>query len=835
MKGYTPSINVHRIARMTTKPIIWLLSLLVFTLSFKGYAQISNYVPNASFEDKTGCPTSLGQMTLTVGWVRFANGTPDFYDSCGRSLVASWVNRLGSQVPASGSSYAGCYTYTSSIKNYKEYIGREITPLTIGVQYEVSMSVSLADRMRFSANDLGVFFYQNGKPIDSAKRGEVINAPQISFKKYGNIRDTTNWIRVVDTFTADSAYKYIVIGGFDRDTSTRVIDTVTTNTTGTWGGSYYYVDSVVIKILRNFNVNYSDTLFCGAYNINVPYTVNNSAYFQSGNVFTLQLSDVSGSFSNPINIGSKAATTSGFITATIPSALPVGGGYRLRLISSNRKDTVVAPQNIYLSYVQPVLTSTVSSPLCVGDTAIFSTTASPSANSYSWTGPSTTSLNGKDVVINNVNTADSGDYIVTAILGGCVSKDTVTLDVKKFPVVSSIVGDTTPCPGGELNVMIVASPATTTFSWVGPNGFTAVGSGINVPDMNTTKTGVYKFIMNNVVCTANDSLEVSLDSIPLASINVSGELCEPATIQLSSKSSVSAYSYLWEGPNGYTDTGSEVERINATVTDAGFYSLEVTATNGCTGKDSVNVMIGRRPRNLSIIGIEKLCEGDTMLLQASSSDSNVMYQWFGPSGFTANTATIIMPEFTVDNAGDYRVIATLGECKTTADIEVGLVTYELELGNDTLLCEGTSMFIEPQVDAVSYLWSDGSNQNYYHVKDPGRVLLEVETYCGVLKDDILIKYDECECNPFVPTAFTPNNDGLNDKIFPIMGCDPLEYKFLIVNRFGEVVFRSTDPNGKWNGNYKGISADVGTYYYLLEVKSITGKTYKAKGDIILIR
>ena len=91
-----------------------------------------------------------------------------------------------------------------------------------------------------------------------------------------------------------------------------------------------------------------------------------------------------------------------------------------------------------------------------------------------------------------------------------------------------------------------------------------------------------------------------------------------------------------------------------------------------------------------------------------------------------------------------------------------------------------------------------------------------------------------EFQAYVPDAFTPNNDGLNDR-FRIFGLTDEEVKFKIYNRWGELIKLSNDPNNLWNGQINGEDAPVGKYFYLLEFESIEGNIIQQQGSFVLIR
>jgi len=87
---------------------------------------------------------------------------------------------------------------------------------------------------------------------------------------------------------------------------------------------------------------------------------------------------------------------------------------------------------------------------------------------------------------------------------------------------------------------------------------------------------------------------------------------------------------------------------------------------------------------------------------------------------------------------------------------------------------------------------------------------------------------------FMPNAFTPNNDGLNDcygiKFWGVIQ----ELDFGIYNRWGERIFHTSNPNDCWDGTYKGVQQNPDVYVYLITAKTFCGKVFK-KGTFTLIR
>jgi gliding motility-associated-like protein len=122
--------------------------------------------------------------------------------------------------------------------------------------------------------------------------------------------------------------------------------------------------------------------------------------------------------------------------------------------------------------------------------------------------------------------------------------------------------------------------------------------------------------------------------------------------------------------------------------------------------------------------------------------------------------------------------------------------------------------------------------------------LEPDTYYVQAKDangcatnsKFTVTKNEC-CNvPFVANAFSPNNDGLNDELHLVYFPGVTIEKFLIMNRYGQVVFSPQHTLDRWDGKFKSVECEIGSYYYLLQYKcNRTNERGVVKGDITLLR
>ena len=213
--------------------------VLVSFAVIEGNSQV-NLVLNPSFEEFSVCPDDENQVDRAIGWQNFLL-TPDYFNSCSNNINFSTPNNLyGShQNPSSGYAYAGVYTYFISFKT------------------------SLAFN-NFSAvcatNNLGAKLTMNNYTIYGS---DSVNSPLTNNFAHINhteiIVDTINWTEISGEVTADSNYRFLVIGNFFDDNNTDSISFVQANTCE----SYYYIDDVMINEVNEnsltkkyININY---------------------------------------------------------------------------------------------------------------------------------------------------------------------------------------------------------------------------------------------------------------------------------------------------------------------------------------------------------------------------------------------------------------------------------------------------------------------------------------------------------------------------------------------------------------------------------------------------
>jgi gliding motility-associated-like protein len=132
-----------------------------------------------------------------------------------------------------------------------------------------------------------------------------------------------------------------------------------------------------------------------------------------------------------------------------------------------------------------------------------------------------------------------------------------------------------------------------------------------------------------------------------------------------------------------------------------------------------------------------------------------------------------------------------------------------------------------------YKWYDGSTKEYITPDSAGVYWVEGTNECGTATDTFVVK-NNCTACAYLPTAFTPNNDGVNDCFKPV-GDNIVVDVFKVFDRWGKNVFSSANGNFCWYGTYKDALCEMGTYYYFVKGKCRDGKNFSQKGDVTLLK
>ena len=399
-----------------------------------------------------------------------------------------------------------------------------------------------------------------------------------------------------------------------------------------------------------------------------------------------------------------------------------------------------------------------------------------------------------------------GNYNVQLVKFTSCGPDTLHKAVHVDVLNINLGPDTLVCGGNSVLLNSSAAASTNNYLWQ---------DGSVSPTFLATTAGLYWVkATNSIGCTFTDSINVNFKPSPVFNLGIDTTICQNDLLNLNA-AGANADSYLW-------NTNANSSSIQVSV--AGLYWCEANKA-GCKFRDSISITTSPPPV-VNLGNDVSVCEGITVPLDATYLNSTYLWQ----DGSTN-------PTFLAINQGIYFVQVNYNGCKRSDTIKVNhILKPKFTLGPDQYICPGSNVILAPVVDpAWQLLWQDGGGNPTYTVTQEGIYSLTATNNCGSTFDEILISKGACKV--YLPSAFTPNGDGVND-VFKVIGAEAIgKFDLKIFNRWGELVFTTTDKTKGWDGKIKGRPLQETTLFvYILNyTDALTNESRFLKGTVLIIR
>ena len=267
-----------------------------------------------------------------------------------------------------------------------------------------------------------------------------------------------------------------------------------------------------------------------------------------------------------------------------------------------------------------------------------------------------------------------------------------------------------------------------------------------------------------------------------------------------------------------------------------------THTYSTAGQYTVSLMLQSAPnptpvtKQVVIIDVNTViitpvnCFGDKATIGVQVNPAgNYSYQW-------NTTPAQTTPVLANVGAGSYTVaVSGANVCGNSDQITITEPPpLNLFLGNDTVICSGQQLLLKAG-DFDNYQWQDGSSQDQFLVQQSGLYYVTVTDAAGCTKSDSIRVTVNCS-DIFFPTAFTPDNNGLNDAFGAIGNTAAIvQYSLKVFNRWGQVVFQTNDPQRKWNGTISGKPQASQSFAWFAAYTLTQGTKKQQKGTVSLLR
>jgi gliding motility-associated-like protein len=264
----------------------------------------------------------------------------------------------------------------------------------------------------------------------------------------------------------------------------------------------------------------------------------------------------------------------------------------------------------------------------------------------------------------------------------------------------------------------------------------------------------------------------------------------------------------------------------ANQTVSGIYKDTLTTSLNCDSIVTTRLTVNPKP--LPMLGPDQdLCAGSQLII---SPGSFTQYLWHDMT--TSNSLT-------VNTSGLYWVkVTNVFNCTAIDSIVIRsiLPSPNSFLKKTDSICSYQTLAIASTGIFNQYLWSTGAAEKQIIIDKPGTYWLKVTDANGCTgTNSISIYPKDCMRGVFIPTAFTPNNDGLNDVFKALVFGKIMSFKLQVFSREGQLIFQTTDPLKGWDGSYKGRSYSTTAFVWQCSYQLENRQPEYQKGTVIIIR
>lgn len=396
----------------------------------------------------------------------------------------------------------------------------------------------------------------------------------------------------------------------------------------------------------------------------------------------------------------------------------------------------------------------------------------------------------------------------------------------------------------EMDTIIFSHPGgngVNSWEWVFSDGTTASGQVVRHAFPITTLTVNAQLTVSNGYCSATDNQDITLGNTftPAFTQSPLDTTCINTPVTFTDASIGTGLQYLWQfGDNTQFIGQNPPPHVYTTAADYGI-NLIVTDSHGCRDTAS-SKMVVTPMGTVDFIGLKpQYCTSNTVFLTREISrniDSVIWNNGIGDEFINYRTV-----QFKYPDEGVYTITLT-GRDKYCGMVQVSkpVAIYaipKVDLGRDTVLCPNDALMIGVANNpAYNYSWNTGAITSQVTTDIFTRkYVLTVDNHTCKASDTINIKMLNA-CLIKVAGAFSPNGDGKNDKLLAMNADLAKAFQLRVYNRFGQMIFTTNNPLEGWDGTYKGVKAETGTYVWELSyIDPWTNKPVLERGTSILIR
>ncbi|PSL19908.1 CshA/CshB family fibrillar adhesin-related protein [Chitinophaga ginsengisoli] len=340
-------------------------------------------------------------------------------------------------------------------------------------------------------------------------------------------------------------------------------------------------------------------------------------------------------------------------------------------------------------------------------------------------------------------------------------------------------------------------------------------------------------------CPGSATITIYVNPSPIFTKRSDTAICAGNSLQLSAVADIPV-TYSW-WPDSSLDKSTVPNPVATPITTTS-YTVTATTIYGCTSKSAINITVNPAPDMRVMPDTPVVCLGQSVEIMAKGAD---VYEWYTDKDSLLTTNPLIAVKPTCDST--FKIYMEQHTCQVADTFLVPVKVYDLPVTSvvksSDIDCAHPQVVLEA-TGGVYYNWQPVVGMANNLVANPVVSPLKTVTYEVTVMDehgctqveavtvnvDIALAFTRYP----IPTAFTPNGDGMNDCFGLKFWGETNTFEFSVFNRVGNLVFSTHYPGDCWDGTYKGILQPAGSYIYMIKAKTICGDVLR-KGTVVLAR
>lgn len=403
----------------------------------------------------------------------------------------------------------------------------------------------------------------------------------------------------------------------------------------------------------------------------------------------------------------------------------------------------------------------------------------------------------------NANNSSGAPIVQTYIMEvdsmglGCIYTDTLEVTINPLP--EPDLGDNfVLCAGETDELSVTAGFESVTWSVAGE-----VGDQITIDE-----AGNYSVTVGALNCFASDNITVTTPVFPNLDLGPDTSICVDQDITF--------------GINALGEWNTGESLTNYTADTEGWYWQELSSM-GCSIRDSVYLSVINYP-NIELGEDFYLCPNTTATFQLPQAGS-----W--------STGTF-SDELVISSPGNYSVVVANQQCAVADQVEALFISLpEVDLGEEVDICSGDQISFDADGDFHdNILWSTGETESFITLYNSELLTVEVSNFCATVRDSVQVNFSDCNFQVYIPNAFTPDFDGIND-VWGFEGMNVAEFELILFNRWGELVWQTDSLSDTWQGGLQDGThfGQNEVYHYKYKALSIYDDVVDGGGFVVILR